>query len=593
MEQARGDALQRGKEYVREHPPALPMCDDEPCQSEAVQLLPHQQRAYAAALRLEASPSVEAFVHGGLALTTGVSVDLRGRSGGLLCTPTGAGKTWVVGALAAASAGQTLVAVPPNLVRQWTAELARMGLRASALYGARKVDWTARVLVTSWGTMRKRKLEAAFERLVVDEAHTLSPSTGMAEAVVKAAQDVRAVWLLTATPFAKMDSVPLYARLLGVPSNVCTAVRLADSGMLWRACNPTQMRQMWGYMDADPIHGMYDCIIVNRMQAAMAVGCLLQRIVYTQTDADAVYTRHTQYVRLPPDYLTMLRDHVRYQLANQQLLRRVTRALSLTADAEDFPSAHSMQVGRTANVQAREGTMAELVQPQFAREARADGTDCAVCLDGIDRDLAALQPCGHVFHFECITRFLATRNTCPLCRVAVAEVLKISDGESAAATPPQSPPPPPPPPDTCTERMQQVLARASGLLAEDADNRLVLMSDCPIVARAAAERLGCAVVTGATSMAAKHRLLGEFQQRRHRALVLTYGVAAVGVNLTAANHLLYIDPPPTTAVAQQSVGRLVRVGQDRHVHVHAWPVHGTYEMSLPRSDRRGIAVRLH
>ena len=140
-------------------------------------------------------------------------------------------------------------------------------------------------------------------------------------------------------------------------------------------------------------------------------------------------------------------------------------------------------------------------------------------------------------------------------------------------------------------RMQEVLATARSLL-DVPENTLVMFTESPIVARAAAAALDAAVVTGATKMAAKHRILSQFQDGAHRALVLTFSVAAVGLNLTAGNNLLYIDPPPTAAVAAQSLGRLCRIGQTRRVHVYTWPVEHTFEMAMPRSDRT-LAVRLH
>lgn len=47
--------------------------------------------------------------------------------------------------------------------------------------------------------------------------------------------------------------------------------------------------------------------------------------------------------------------------------------------------------------------------------------ECSVCFDTIDpRDLHR-SSCGHCFHNPCITRWLVSKNTCPVCRHKVYE----------------------------------------------------------------------------------------------------------------------------------------------------------------------------
>lgn len=50
-----------------------------------------------------------------------------------------------------------------------------------------------------------------------------------------------------------------------------------------------------------------------------------------------------------------------------------------------------------------------------------EGEDCTVCKEelNIDEEVAQL-PCKHVYHEECIKRWLETRDTCPVCRAPTA-----------------------------------------------------------------------------------------------------------------------------------------------------------------------------
>uniref|UniRef100_A0A453DRN4 RING-type E3 ubiquitin transferase n=2 Tax=Aegilops tauschii TaxID=37682 RepID=A0A453DRN4_AEGTS len=62
--------------------------------------------------------------------------------------------------------------------------------------------------------------------------------------------------------------------------------------------------------------------------------------------------------------------------------------------------------------------------------------ECAVCLAGLqDGEQARFLPCcGHGFHAGCISAWLASRPTCPLCRVTV--VGKLPDALTSTSLPP-------------------------------------------------------------------------------------------------------------------------------------------------------------
>ncbi|XP_059277774.1 E3 ubiquitin-protein ligase RING1-like [Lycium ferocissimum] len=49
---------------------------------------------------------------------------------------------------------------------------------------------------------------------------------------------------------------------------------------------------------------------------------------------------------------------------------------------------------------------------------------CIVCMEGFQRGVddhgKQLVPCGHVFHANCLTKWLSVHNSCPLCRFKVS-----------------------------------------------------------------------------------------------------------------------------------------------------------------------------
>ncbi|WVZ57545.1 hypothetical protein U9M48_007917 [Paspalum notatum var. saurae] len=61
--------------------------------------------------------------------------------------------------------------------------------------------------------------------------------------------------------------------------------------------------------------------------------------------------------------------------------------------------------------------------------------DCPVCLEpfGADDDVRVVPACGHLYHAPCIDRWLDVRNSCPVCRCAVASIYDYDRARDAAA----------------------------------------------------------------------------------------------------------------------------------------------------------------
>jgi hypothetical protein len=74
---------------------------------------------------------------------------------------------------------------------------------------------------------------------------------------------------------------------------------------------------------------------------------------------------------------------------------------------------------------------------------------------------------------------------------------------------------------------------------------------------------------GDMSMAARKKALEEFQNDPPTTVfLLSLRAGAVGVNLTQANHVVVMEPCLNTALEDQAIGRVYRMGQTREVHVY-------------------------
>ena len=55
-------------------------------------------------------------------------------------------------------------------------------------------------------------------------------------------------------------------------------------------------------------------------------------------------------------------------------------------------------------------------------EETTEAHECAICLEEKHETKAILQPCGHCFHWSCMSNWLLRANTCPLCRTLFTHV---------------------------------------------------------------------------------------------------------------------------------------------------------------------------
>ncbi|KAK5057582.1 hypothetical protein LTR84_011582 [Exophiala bonariae] len=94
--------------------------------------------------------------------------------------------------------------------------------------------------------------------------------------------------------------------------------------------------------------------------------------------------------------------------------------------------------------------------------------------------------------------------------------------------------------------------------------------------------------------ALKHRetTLQQFEtDPRVRVLIMTTGVGALGLNIIAANQVFLLEPQWNPSVEAQAIGRTIRIGQHKAVHVTRYIVKGTVEEDIQQlqSRKRGIA----
>lgn len=104
------------------------------------------------------------------------------------------------------------------------------------------------------------------------------------------------------------------------------------------------------------------------------------------------------------------------------------------------------------------------------------------------------------------------------------------------------------------------------------------------------------VLHGGTSLAERKRMVDDFQNPHSYVpfMVLSLKAGGVGLNLTAANHVVHFDRWWNPAVENQATDRAFRIGQRKDVLVHKFITKGTVEEKIDAmiEDKKKLAAEL-
>jgi len=137
---------------------------------------------------------------------------------------------------------------------------------------------------------------------------------------------------------------------------------------------------------------------------------------------------------------------------------------------------------------------------------------------------------------------------------------------------------------------------------DDPQAKIVVFSQWSAIVNIAAkvldvEEIGHVQITGEMTQKKRATNLEKFQfDDETPVFLLSLRSGAVGLTLTAANHLILLDPCLNKATEEQALNRIYRIGQTRETHVHRVVTRGTLEEKIhDRSQRldRYVVVLLN
>jgi len=99
------------------------------------------------------------------------------------------------------------------------------------------------------------------------------------------------------------------------------------------------------------------------------------------------------------------------------------------------------------------------------------------------------------------------------------------------------------------------------------------------------------VLHGGTAVGKRKDLVARFQGEEYVPyLVLSLKAGGVGLNLTAANHVIHFDRWWNPAVENQATDRAFRIGQKKNVLVHKFITKGTVEEKIDQMIERKLKL---
>lgn len=575
------------------------------------------------------------WIYKNLATNSAYLVAPRFPRGGILADDMGLGKTISVLALVlsdlgalrtarSAGGGGCLIVCPLSVLYNWSEQvrLHAPSLRLRIYHGSDRDRGSGSfrnhdIVLTTYDIVRAEARDDAkreglgavkWHRAVLDEAHVIK---GHRSAVASAVCDLIAAerrWCLTGTPIQNsVEDVFSLARFL----------RLEPFDRFeWfnrTILRPLKVRDMVGFERLQVLLRMW-CLRRTKDMRIIDVTSGLPRPLLTlpQKAMKIVKVPLDPADRLVYDRLFKFASDRVHQLSDpselgkhfSQVLTLLMRLRQLCCSRALLPQAlldELMSGGDASRVVAVavQSLGSSRVETLLKCLADAQEDDCSICMEaGCD----VVTRCGHLFHRGCLEDAVKELGQggvvpCPLCRQAVKkgellekpQELEVSDegigSVASSATP-------------CSAKIRSVVSFLVGQVVNKCDvllgkpHKAIVFSQFTTLLNILQGELEKAKVPlcrldGSMTHDKRVDALQAFGGHRHVQVILcSLKAAGIGLNLTAADHVILIDPWWNPAVEDQAIDRAHRLGQRRPVQVIRYVAESTVEERILEIHRQ-------
>jgi|MDSY01.1.fsa_nt_gb hypothetical protein len=525
--------------------------------------------------------------------------------GGLLAQDVGMGKTIEMLALIATNktAEPTLVVVPTTMLSVWQSEAAERcpTFKVVKFHGARRtrnmddlraadiVLTTYRIVVNE--TQRHIPTIGAIRwgRIILDESHELKHvHTETTKAICRLFSPLR--WCVSATPWPKgMVHAASILTFMGVHpfDESPTMGNFSSAQLLLRhhgEMNPTLISKI-----------MTECTWwQQKRHVSLSLPPVSEHDMLVQCDNPELYTRMRDVIkfRLELDGILGRKTTQSRILHYARWLRLLAIHISLNRVSDFAIPSSTDEV--TSEYNTVDAFIESLGTTNYDESLKAivqscrDGNEmCSICMDALDRP--TVTPCNHMFCFECIqTSFHHdAMHRCPLCRTCcneapLRELTEQIMPEEAGAKMWRSH-------DTLGYPIEmdmqtyESVHQARGKIGNKFRFLLKTITGdrqkCIIftqfhnawvkVCRFLAEHnIKHVSIDGKMTPKRRATSIETFQSDEStRVFVMTTKTASVGVTLTAASHIIFMEPCHNKHLKKQAIGRAWRIGQTKPITV--------------------------
>ncbi|KAH8835605.1 SNF2 family N-terminal domain-containing protein [Flagelloscypha sp. PMI_526] len=535
-------------------------------------------------------------------------------------------------------APSTLVVAPTSLLNQWAEELERSakgGMDVIVWHGQGRLDLeselelddendtTIKVVVTSYGVLvsehsSKTKKSPIFDiqwfRVVLDEAHNIKSRTSKA---AKAVYNLKAQrrWAVTGTPivnrledlysllkfldFRPWSEFSFFRSFITIPFLAADRKALEVVQVI---LEQILLRREKNTLDADG----------NKIVQLPPKEIVVEKLVFSpaeRTFYDAIFaTAKNNFDELSRKGL--VGKNYTNILAMLMKLRRAVLHPHLIKVKEG-----SVATDADGDIQMEDfiAKFEEEGNGEFAKEVLSnldedENEECALCLDVMDQPVL-LPLCSHKFCKSCIIQVLetadmqASKRQCPKCskgpvhETDLIEVVKRS-GDSQSLSQPAAP--------VITLRrnnfqsstkLDALLQHLRRLRTTDPTFRAVVFSQFTsfldlidqALDRDSFEHLR---FDGTMDLKKKTAAINAFraESKAPKILVISLKAGGVGLNLTTANYVFMMDCWWNSAIENQAIDRIHRLGQTKPVFVRQFIIENTIEGRILKIQKRKTAI---
>jgi len=499
----------------------------------------------------------------------------------------------------------TLIIVPLCVLSQWESEILKHSspnaLSVAQYYGEVRSSILIKqfdVILTSYGTVyseynnsRTREISPLFNlkwfRIILDEAHLIkSRKTGIAQAVFELNADYR--WCITGTPLQN-ELNDLYSLLHFIRmdkwgdfsywSSHIRPKKLTEEDMklVRKILQPILLRRTKKSTD---LNGKSIIVLPPKnVKTEIITLCPEERILYDEL-SNQTYSKLEDLLRFGTGKFTAVFEVLMRlrQMCNHPCLEFSKKNLKDRPTLENLVSDFlfkGFQSYGMAEILVKTNYIADITNRIRAKKLGV----CKLCNVKILK--AGLTDCGHIFCKKCIKPILESGLRCPSCALEMKNIMCISldkifnEMEYIDINHP-----------TFRKSSKLIAIIEKTLAVRRRKEKVVIFSQFTtmmdlIQKFLEEENIILRRIDGKCTMLNRKKSMEEFiKDERITVMLMSLKTGGVGLNLTAANNVFVVDPWWNSAVEEQAIERVYRIGQTKNVNVIRFLCKNTVEISM-------------